>query len=57
MSCCCWVYLESEPGCFTVGFYSPDGAWNPVSDHGSRDSAEEKVSYLNGAGQFRGGES
>jgi hypothetical protein len=43
-----WVYIRSEPGLFTVGFYAPDGKWNTDSDHGSRDDAAERVHYLNG---------
>jgi hypothetical protein len=44
-----WVYLRSEPGLWTVGFYTPDGEWEPESDHGSADEAAERVHYLNGA--------
>lgn len=43
-----WVYLQSEPGLWTVGFYRPDGRWEPDTDHGSRDEAAERVHYLNG---------
>ncbi|MBO1005630.1 hypothetical protein [Pseudogracilibacillus auburnensis] len=43
-----WVYLQSEPGLYTVGFYKPDGKWEPESDHASREEAAERVHYLNG---------
>jgi len=43
-----WVYIQSEPSLWTVGFYSPDGRWQPDSDHSSREEAAERVHYLNG---------
>lgn len=43
-----YVYIRSEPGLWTVGFYKPDGAWEPESDHGSSDDAAERVAHLNG---------
>jgi len=43
-----YVYIESEPGLYTVGFYSPDGRWHTDSDHTDRDAARERVHYLNG---------
>lgn len=43
-----YVYIESEPQLFTVGFYGPDGKWNPESDHGTREEAAERVRFLNG---------
>jgi len=43
-----WVYIRSEPGLWTVGFYRPDGRWEAESDHGSPDEAAERVHYLNG---------
>ncbi|MGA2504211.1 MAG: hypothetical protein ABSG01_08995 [Anaerolineales bacterium] len=45
-----WVYINSEPGLFTVGFYSPDGRWHGDSDHDSRDKAATRVHWLNGGG-------
>ena len=45
-----YVYLESEHSqLWTVGFYKPDGKWEPESDHNSADSAAKRVAYLNGA--------
>lgn len=46
-----WVYVASEPGLWTVGFYTPDGLWHTDSDWGSRAEAAERVHYLNGGGQ------
>jgi len=43
-----WVYLVSEPGLYTVGFYSPDGEWHPDTDWPSRNEAANRVSFLNG---------
>lgn len=43
-----WVYVQSEPGLFTVGFYSPDGKWHSDSDHRTRTEATERVHWLNG---------
>lgn len=50
-----YVYITSESyphaDLFTVGFYKPDGAWEPESDHKSRESAAGRVAYLNGGGE------
>jgi len=43
-----YIYIESEPGLWTVGFYSPDGEWHPESDHDAKSEAAKRVSYLNG---------
>lgn len=43
-----YVYICSEPGLWTVGFYKPDGKWEPESDHGSTELAAARVAYLNG---------
>jgi hypothetical protein len=43
-----YVYIRSEPGLWTVGFYDPKGEWHPDSDHDSRVNAAERVHYLNG---------
>ncbi len=45
-----YVYIESEPNLFTVGFYKPDGQWEPDSDHATRSEAAVRVNYLNGGG-------
>jgi len=43
-----YVYIRSEPGLWTVGFYHPNGQWEPDSDHTSRQEAAERAHYLNG---------
>jgi hypothetical protein len=45
---CAWVYLRSEPGLWTVGFYDPAGKWHPESDYSDREQAAARVRYLNG---------
>ena len=40
------VYLTGS--LWTVGFYTPDGKFNPESDHETPDAAAERVSWLNG---------
>jgi hypothetical protein len=47
-----YVYLKSErnPDLFTVGFYKPDGEWEPESDHTDAEEAAERVAWLNGSG-------
>lgn len=43
-----YVYIESEPGLWTVGFYKPDGEWVPEGDYSIRENAAERVMKLNG---------
>lgn len=43
-----YVYIKSEPGLWTVGFYDPDGKWHAQFDYQSESLAAEKVHYLNG---------
>jgi len=46
-----YVYIRSSDPwetLYTVGFYSPDGKWNPESDHETADEAAKRVHYLNG---------
>lgn len=54
-----YVYIESETAAetgngyplYTVGFYSPNGKWDPESDHGGetgRADAAARVAWLNG---------
>jgi len=45
-----YVYIKSEPGLWTVGFYKPDGTWTPESDHPSPEEAAKRVEWLNGGG-------
>lgn len=46
-----WLYrdLRRDAGCFTVGFYDPQGKWEPESDHATSEAAAARVHYLNGA--------
>ncbi len=43
-----YVYINSEPNLYTVGFYDPSGEWHPDSDYAARGEAAERVRYLNG---------
>lgn len=43
-----YVYIKSEPGLWTVGFFLPDGKWRPESDFNSMREAARRVNYLNG---------
>ena len=43
-----YVYRQTEPGLYTVGYYDPQGKWNSESDHESRNEAIVRVNYLNG---------
>jgi hypothetical protein len=43
-----WVYKQTEPGLWTVGYYAPNGDWESDSDHGERQAARDKVRWLNG---------
>jgi len=44
-----YVYWQSEPGLFTVGFYrDDDGEWETESDWNTRKEAGDRVHYLNG---------
>jgi hypothetical protein len=43
-----YVYVKSELGLWTVGFFEPDGKWESESDHESPESAAKRVHYLNG---------
>lgn len=46
-----YVYIRSEPRLWTVGFYKPDGKWQPESDHGDQEAAAGRVTELNGGGK------
>lgn len=43
-----YVYIRSEPGLWTVGFYEPEGKWQAESDHVTAERAAERVACLNG---------
>ena len=44
-----YVYIKSEPGLYTVGFYKPDGTWEGESDHPTQEAAAYRVAWLNGS--------
>ena len=52
-----YVYIVSrdydDHHLFTVGFYKPDGSWEAESDHREKNSAAERVAYLNGNSYWR----
>lgn len=43
-----WIYLKSEPGLYTVGFFEPGGKWHAESDFNDQGEAAARVHYLNG---------
>jgi hypothetical protein len=43
-----WIYRQTEPQLWTVGYYDPGGQWHPESDHSSPAEAAARVHYLNG---------
>ncbi len=43
-----FIYIKSEDRLWTVGFYKPDGKWEPESDHSTPEAAAERCHYLNG---------
>jgi hypothetical protein len=43
-----WIYEQTEPGLWTVGFYCPDKLFHSDSDHTDKESAAARVHYLNG---------
>lgn len=48
-----YVYKQTEPKLWTVGFYDPEGEgrrkWYPESDHDSPEKAAKRVAWLNGS--------
>ena len=44
-----WVYIRTEPGLYTVGFFDPDKKFHTDSDHCDREDAANRVAFLNGA--------
>lgn len=48
-----YVYIQSEPNLWTVGFYDPDGIWHSDSDHSDREAAARRVHYLNGGNNLQ----
>ncbi len=50
-----YVYRETEPTCWTVGFYDPEGKWIPDEDFMNPEEAAEKTAYLNGGNKTERG--
>ena len=44
-----YVYIRSEPSLWTVGFYKPDGKFEPESDHDNTQDAAARTAWLNGS--------
>lgn len=44
-----YVYVNSEPGLWTVGFYDPKEKWHAESDHSDSNKAAERCAWLNGS--------
>jgi hypothetical protein len=46
----CWFYklTETRMRVYTVGYYDPNGHFQPESDHGTKEEAARRVHYLNG---------
>ena len=47
-----YVYIQSEPGLWTVGFYDPKGKWVAESDWESPEKAADQAQRLNGGGSL-----
>ena len=43
-----WVYIESEKGLWTTGFYDYEGKWNTDRDFSDKEDAAKRVHWLNG---------
>lgn len=48
-----YVYRKTEARLWTVGFYRPDGGWEPESDHEVREDAANRCAWLNGSPEFQ----
>ncbi len=48
-----YVYKRTEASLYTVGFYTPGGAWIAESDHENSADAAARVAYLNGQKETR----
>ena len=44
-----YVYIKTERQLYTVGFYDPQGEWHAESDHDTKESAANRVAWLNGS--------
>lgn len=48
-----WIYIQTEPGLFTVGREDSNGTWIPDSDWDSKKEAGDHIHYLNGGNSGR----
>ncbi len=50
-----YVYRDfhKEAGCYTVGFYTPEGRWESESDHETKEEAADRVHWLNGGNETK----
>jgi hypothetical protein len=49
-----WVYIQSTfPGeyLWTVGFYDPQGQWQPEGDFDTKEAAANRCHFLNGGSE------
>lgn len=46
-----YVYLSFEPRVWTVGFFKPDGTFEPESDYDTASDAAKRVHWLNGGNE------
>jgi hypothetical protein len=46
-----YIYKQTEPKLWTVGFYTPDGEWIPEKDFDDPENAADRVAILNGRGK------
>ena len=46
-----YVYKKSDELRWAVGYYGPDGKWEPESSYTQKQWAAERVHYLNGGCQ------
>jgi hypothetical protein len=50
-----FVYEQTEPALWTVGHYTPDGRFEPESDHHDPNEAAKRVRWLNGGNDAEAG--
>lgn len=43
-----WIYIESERGLYTTGFYDPEGKFQGDRDFDNKEDAAARCNYLNG---------
>jgi hypothetical protein len=43
-----YIYIQTEPRLWTVGFYNPAGDFVSESDHGTSEGAADRTAWLNG---------